>query len=356
MASIGIEFELRASVEAFRRGMARASNSVHDLKKQIREGDLGNGIKQMLGAGAIIAAFRSVVNHAQETRKAFEEMGKPIPENIRSIAQFGDAIDGLKKGAMELGVYVVGGLTQAGESAGNMIVGITNKFRAMKGKAALETDEKGDRAVAEREAELAATKARIRARNTHENLIKLNAELAAVQKKTNETGLGDIEKRNQLLGEQAALIDKVRGLLAQQKAGGPVDEASILDARTDLAKKTGEIVSSQFGMRGRHDKYLGTMEQLANADVTEGMDPAKRKAIMDARKAFQLEAQADQQGFAGKFDLSDATKSQAGRLRAGLGGFVKSDEVDKGRQEIDSSIEKLNDTLNNKALVVSKVY
>lgn len=336
--SIGIDFILRANSAGFTQGLAKANNSLKGFKHSLREGDVGMGLKRLLGAGAIIEGFRLVINHAQETRKAFEEMGKSIPDNIASLARFGDAVDGIKKTAMDAGVSVVGFLTQVGEGIGSKI----NDARRAMGEGGLNATDVGDggeRAAQEQEAKRDAALKAQKERNSRENLQKQQKTIAQQARDQEYAGLGAMQKVNMLRDEENKLLARKLELMEAVKKG-TADEAMLNDSRIALQKKTAEREAAEKTGDKRHDAFLPTVEGLAEQSASAyGNTREKAKAIMDARKVLELERVGAQQAMGGNFDLSDATFSQAGKLRAGLGGFTKSDEVSKGKDSIDAVAE-----------------
>lgn len=352
--SIGIDFILRANSAGFTQGVARANNSIKDFKKSLREGDVGHGLKQMFGAGAVIAGMRAVINHAQEARDALEGMGKSVPETTAQIAGMADALDGLKKGAMSAGTTVLGFFTDVGSKLGDTINTWLQESGLRKGidpKLGASIEREADRI----EAAANAKKKKQFEANSVDNLIKLSNDLEATRKANDTAEMGRLEKLAQLRADEQALIEK--GLKLRQSKGfnGQVDQAAVLANSIALEKKTGERAAAEKGAANMHDKYMMTTEQLSNATVTEGMDPAKRKAIMDARQAMQLEAQANQLGFAGDMSGSDLAMAKANKLRQGLSGFVKSDEVNKDKDFAAPIVDQLKE-LNGKVTKGVLVY
>lgn len=352
--SIGIDFLLRANSADFTRGLAAANNSIKKMKHSLSESG-GRKLEHVFGIAGVIEGFKLVINHAQEARKALEDMGKPVSDNIRSLAEYGDQLDNIKKGLMDVASSALGFFTKGGEGIGAMILAVTNKFREMKGKAALETDEKGDRAAKKQEDAADAARKSFEHRNSHDEMVKLADKLAAVRRKYDEEGMTAEEKKKLLIQDQNDLIvERLRLENMPVKDAAKIEENKIAQAEKafEIRKANSDI---DKGDAAKHDKYRMTLEQFSNSQIDEGMYPAKRKAIMDAREVNRLEALAAQQGYAGKLNESDLTMGRANQLRQGLAGYVKSDDVNKDKDFADA-IQKLNDTLTTKALVVTKVY
>ena len=349
-----ISFTLRANSAAFTKGVAQASNSIKGLRKELREGEVGAGIKRLLGAGAIIEGFRAVINHAQDVRNAFEEMGKPISETTDQIAKMGDSIDDLKKGAMTAGTTVLGFFTNVGSKLGQSINDLASEFFGRKqvdSKVADAAERAADKLEAERDKKLKD----FMQRNSHDELAKKDKEIADARRKYAQEGMNADEKRN-------ALLREMNTLMAQRLAleNAPTRDQSKIDENIKAQiEKAGEIRKANTDVETaegkKHDKYRPDLIQLSNAQITEGMDPAKRKAIMDARSVLQLEAQADQQGFAGNLKGSDLTMARANQLRQGLSGFVKSDEVNKDKDFTQPIVDAVN-SLKDEAKRVVLVY
>ncbi len=85
----------------------------------------------------------------------------------------------------------------------------------------------------------------------------------------------------------------------------------------------------------KRDQFLPTLHDLAGsfAHGFREIDPSK---IFKAQQVEKLEALADQQGFAGKFDAMEETQKAAAKLRVGLAGSIKSDDVDQGKALLDT--------------------
>src|SRR6478736_839516 len=90
--AIGVDFILRASSAQFTKAMAGVNNSIKDVKKSLRDFDVGNGLKQALGVGGVIAGFRMAITNAQELRSEAAKLGNEIDSGTRSVAELGDAL------------------------------------------------------------------------------------------------------------------------------------------------------------------------------------------------------------------------------------------------------------------------
>ena len=125
--SIGIDFILRANASSFKQGMASVNNSIKDVKKSMREFDVGNGLKQALGVGGIIQGFRTAITNAQELRDEADKVGKAVSQGTRSVAEFGDALGRIGTGFKNTLTEGLSFFTGLGDSARHFFQGVTQE-------------------------------------------------------------------------------------------------------------------------------------------------------------------------------------------------------------------------------------
>ena len=118
--SIGIDFILKATTEAFTAGMAKANNAIEDTKKSLK-GFGGASLVNTIGVAGVIAGFKAVLNNAQEVRDELEKMGKPVDAATASVARYADSWDEVKKALASTAVSGLGFFTQVGEGIGSLI-------------------------------------------------------------------------------------------------------------------------------------------------------------------------------------------------------------------------------------------
>lgn len=288
--SIGIDFILRASTNGFTRGLASAENSLKDLKKGLKEFNVGGGLGQLLGVGGVIQGFRATINHAQELRDALKEAGKPIDESIQRVARYGDAIDGIKGKIGELAIETISFFNKAGEGWGTLINDIRGVSREQ-----VKTAEEGE-ANAKKQQD-----AMYKMRQEQEKLIpSLEKQIAAQDKANSESSLSRFQKLNTLIKERSDLLQKIANM-----GDAPILKASKLQAQLEASKLTGRIQELQKDekkdvedfdkekleqKKKLIEKFAPTVEQLAEKNV--GGFAAKDNPVLKARQALQAEERA----------------------------------------------------------------
>lgn len=362
---IGIDFVLRMSSAAFTRGVAQANNSLERLKKSLKVGDVGNGLKQFLGAGAIIQGFRTAINNAQELRSSLEGMGRLVDETTASVARLGDSLDEAGKGFKNLLTSSLGYFTRAGEAWGGLINEIRfgaqaaniEKIAGDAGRNADRLEKKRDELLKQREQ-----------RNTPENLAKL--------RKTNEDALeknllaraSAQEKLNTLQEDQNKLVSEF-GKLMMNEDVLKNDRARIEEARAAIIAKQGEITVAKRDLEDKQksakdaqdrvndvrrqlndlkrDPFLPSLEEAASyqipieSNVITGDMLRKAEIARKAQDILGLEQQALSVGKSGDVAQAIAMQDRANQLRAGLSGSIKSSDanvaVEMGKQLDDAN-------------------
>lgn len=356
--AIGIDFVLRATTAGFTKGIAAANNSIHDLKKNLKAGDVGNGLKQLLGAGAIIQGFRTAINHAQELRDTLESMGRPIDATTTSVAHLGDSLDALKSGLLEAGTGFLGMYTRAGDMFGSII----NEFRF--GPQA-EMIEKASAEFDKAEAKRKKKKEEEDRKNVEANTPE--AKRAAQKALQDEIDKGDDRHRTEqeklvrLMAEQKKLENEAIKLRDLNDAGKlPGGQAAVIAANLALAKKDNEVADLQAKadekkvklLEAQSDAFLPSIEDLAlfqgGTNTGDAGQNLKGQKARDARAFFTLQMQSRAAYQNGDLAAALSLSQQADQARFGLLGAAKSDEVNKGKDLYDvndrslTELEKLN--------------
>lgn len=365
--SVGIDFILRASTAGFTKGLAAANNKLQDLKKTLKVGDVGNGLKQLLGAGAIIAGMRAVINHAQETRKALEDLGKPIPGSVASVARLADGFDDIKNTVISAGTAVLGFIVKIGELNGDAINLVRKSLghgQLIDPKLGAQLEKDADAMEARRNAAytknaqanspeaLKAAQAKLQAdiergddkqRSHAERILKLKEEQAKLEAEAFR--LRDMNDKKQLVGGQAQVTAAYDALTLKDEELRAATEAQKTDAdkSADLQKKLQEQKKKLKDMG--IDKYLPSLEELAMSVGARGLTDAQAEAAKKAQQSFRLEEQA---GFAaGRGDIAGALdlQSKAQAIRNGLGGFAKSSDLADPTKSLNDGIDETNKQL-----------
>lgn len=269
--AIGIDFILRASTAGFTRGIAAANNSIHDLKKSLKVGDVGNGIKQWLGAGAVIAGMRAIINHADEVRESLEKIGKPIPMSIASVARLGDGFKDLKNGVASLGVEILSIFTKLGDAAGqafnrawNGTKGTINAYIGAK------IEREADASVAASEASIAKMRA-----TGVDDVRAAEQKLADIKRKNALAAMNDAEKLAFLRKEEIALAKELRKREGAND-GSAWNQMKVDSAASDLESKRGEIAEAQ--RKANKDNQDNLMALGKAIDAQEKAKAAPRSA------------------------------------------------------------------------------
>lgn len=307
--SIGLDFILRARTAAFTSGIASANNAVKDLKKGIREFDVGGGFKQALGVGGVIAGFRLAITHAQQLRDEAKKAGKEVDRATQSVAEYGDTLGNIFDSAKSGLVSGLSFFTQLGDKARQFFQDVTEeqedaarKMVETTGKAADEAEARLKKsreenspekvAAAREKADAAEAKAMAKGTEAQKTQIDLINERATLEEKIRKAGKGTVEYQNL----RAALAENDAAIAKGAKAMD--DEAK--DKRDDLKKDEKKLI----------DKFAPTVEELAKQQTggfVEGNDPRllARRALAEEDKARALFGRGDFRG-----GLAAAKKAQ----------------------------------------------
>lgn len=123
-----VEASLDMNISGFRAGLDKANGFLETWKRNLKAGDVGNGLKGLLGAGVFIEGFRSALEHARELRKEAQETGRTLDKWTTAAARFSDVLLGAKSTGSGLLTKGVGALNLGGEKVGDFAVWLTNKL------------------------------------------------------------------------------------------------------------------------------------------------------------------------------------------------------------------------------------
>lgn len=323
--SIGLDFVLRATNASFTKAMAGVNNSIKDVKKSIRDFDVGNGLKQALGVGGIIAGFRMAINHAQDLRKSLEEAGKPVSDNIASVARYGDTLKQAADGAKMLAVNSLSFFTKAGEAWGSLI----NYARgySFEQQKINEATEKAADAQEERTAKARKdmSEAGKRADTDYGNQARKNKMDAMTPDQRQEALAIELRDVNKRMGGMVEGSDawKVERAKAEGLSGQIMDIDRQIQADTSRRMKEEDKKMADDAEKKRKEvaeKFAPSVEQLAGMEVggfAEVNDPR-----LQARKIMETERRAAMLG--GRGDISGAMKlgTEAQSMRSALEGVT----------------------------------
>ena len=325
--SIGLDFILRANSAAFTRGLAQASNSVKDLKKGLREFDVGNGIKGAFGIGGVIAGFRMAITNAMELRDAADKVGKEIDSGTRSVAEFGDALGKIGKGFKNALTDGLSFFTQLGdgmrryfqnvtkeqEDAARKMVDVTGKAAdeaEARLKKAREDNSPEKQAAAQEKLDKLNSQSQVKGTEAEKKLINLINERVALDEKLEQTGKATVAHKE----IEAAIL---KNEMDSKEAAAALDKDAL-----DKAEKKKDITIKEAKKEAKEvrDKFAPSVEQMAAMDV--GGFAAGNDRRLQARKILEKEKFAAEAG--GRGDIKGAlrmgTKAQA--MRANLEGVT----------------------------------
>jgi hypothetical protein len=309
--NVGVDFILRASSAQFTKAMASANNSIKDLKKGLKEFDVGNGLKQALGVGGVIAGFRAVISHARDVRDEFEKMGKPVDSATRSVAEFGDAIVSVSKFAEDTGVKVLSIFTKVGDGIRQIVQNTSQAEEDALRKMVTETGKAAD----EQEKKLKASKEA----NSPEKQQAAQEKLDKAKRESAAKGTDDEKKLVNLLNEQVELREKMQKVGAATVEHKELEtkliesEAAARDLNQKMADKQGqkelrlaeqqdkEYAEKQKDIR---EKFAPSVEQLGQMDVGTGVSQNDPRLV--ARRILEKEKFAAEAGSRG--DIAGAMK------------------------------------------------
>jgi hypothetical protein len=313
---IDLSFVLRANTAAFTRGLAFANNSIKDVKKSLREFDVGNGLKQALGVGGVIAGFRAAITNARELRDEADKLGKTIDDGTRSVAELGDAIGRIGEGFKESLTDGLSFFTRIGDKARHFFQNVTADQEAAARKMVANTA----KAAEEAEKRLKVS----REANSPEKQAEAEAKLERTRQQSQVRGTDAQKKLVNLINEgadlegQLAKLGKDTVAYKETQAALLKNEMSIKEASKDVDKESVEIQKKKKDdfQKNIADKYAPSVEQLAEMQTggfTEANDPR-----LIAKKILQKEGFAAEAGSRG--DIKGALKfgAEAQSMRKSL--------------------------------------
>lgn len=326
MSSVGIQFIFRASVSAFTKGVASASNSINGLKQSLKSlgaGDLIRGAGFGALVGGIARGMSSAADEAKRLSAELSEQGKIIPENVAALARYGDTMAKLKSISFDVFGSIAGYMEKVGLGVGELIYGTEALADAQKKMA---------------EEAAAAAKAMAQA-----ELEKAQSERQGFERDQAFAGGTNTDKANILLKEQVELLKKrdetVAGTAARERAELAiaknrtelrkidVAEAKDLAAAEEQQKRAAEAKAAEEKRveRERLNKVALTVEELAAQETggfVAGDDPRLR-----ARQTLQLEERARMLGQRGDIKGALDLQSKADQMRAGLENATATSQV-----------------------------
>jgi hypothetical protein len=239
------------------------------------------------------------IKAAQETRNEFERMGKPIDDDTARLANFGDALESLKKGAVSSVGFIVAQLNHAGEAFGTLI----NRIRGISAAEEKLNETTGRDAVKAEEALAAARK-----KNSPEKIAAAEKELAKVRRDDALAGMDARQKEATLLKEienlQKTIDGTIVGTLPHIEAELEMEKLKkeLLQDEVKIGTEEAHLVNEYSGLKA---KLLKMKEEELPLDVQKAHLEAD---ILDLQRETAKEGEKDINGVKIAIELRDKEK------------------------------------------------
>lgn len=324
--SIGVDFIFRANSGAFTKAVASVNNSMKDLKKSFREFDVGNGLKQALGVGGIIAGFRAAITNAQELRDEARKLGREIDDGTRSVAEYGDALEGIWKGfknGLTAGLsfftrmgdgmrHFFQSVTQEQEDAARKMVDVTGKAAdeaEARLKKAREDNSPEKQAAAQEKLDKITAASQAKGTDHEKKLVNLINERNALEEKLSKTGKATVaykEIQAQILQNEMDTKEAV-GALDEDRNKKAMKELKLAEeSDRQLQKKQDDI----------REKFAPSVEQLA--EMNAGGFASEKDPRIIAKRILEKEKFAAEAGNRGDLKAAMQLGTEAQSMREGL--------------------------------------
>lgn len=345
----GIKVLFGGDTSQLRSSLNEANGLVNSFSKEAKKAgvDLGKGF----GFGILIYQakefFTQVINDAQKTRDAFEEMGKPIPSSIASVAKLGDALDSVKKSAIEIGTSFLSFFTKAGEGWGmliNRIRGVSaeqeklyesisraaDKEEEQRDKAAQQAEQKRKQREDEAERNRAAAKRAEEKRldDAYSELEKLgNAEKQYAQKSKDFAHEKLSLQDKVIAGEKdvAALSEKILGYTKQDTLTTN-DKLKLTELQNEKLEAEKQLYADRQDLA---EKTKLTEEQIIKALV------AQKNAIVSI-KGIRGGNQFNEANDESLAEIARRNRNQARLIKGGLGGYGIGQDLEAARLDAEA--------------------
>lgn len=270
MSAIGIDFILRANTTGFTQGLAKANNSITDLKHEIAH--MGGGrLAHTIGIAGVVEGFRLTLEHAQKTREELEKLGRPVDEATRSVARYADAWDGIKKTVGDATVQVLSFFTKSGEGWGMLI----NRMRGVSAEQE-KIAESAKKGADQQEKNLADLRARQAERGK-----TIDKDISDQDRKNTMDAMTKEERRNKLLDERTKIYDQIDHMV-----DGIAKKEKILEA-AKLTNEIGALGRDIFGdaqqkkKKDEDEEAKRTHEDMEDIAAADRMEKDRRREVQE---------------------------------------------------------------------------
>lgn len=272
------------------------------LKKGFK--DMGVSL-QGAGIGIVFAELvslgREAINNAQKQRVEYEAMRKPLDANTRSLANFGDALDGLKGVASKSVGFVVSGFTLLGDTVGSIV----NRMRGI--------SEAQENIAAQSERDAKAQQAKLEKLKQEqfdtEKVAAARKELAEAQQAAALENIGTAEKLRVLELERVRLVGQIANSAADSVNHAKF-EKELVQTQVALRKAQLDLVKEQAEAELAH---LKNAAPLAVTTLEKTLGLKKEEAVLSAELTRLEKDSADYKAVQAKLDANAVAQEQLRR-------------------------------------------
>jgi hypothetical protein len=292
-----VQAYLGMDVSAFSAGLTKVNGMLAAFKRGAKVGGL-RGFGGLLGAGAIVQGFRSILQAAQDARTEAKALGMEVSTGVASVAAYADRWDMIKENIQEAGIAALSFFTTAGRAIGKKL-GTGSSDEEVGAIQQNKEDQK------QREIDLKNNRAR------------LDREMAATDKSLSDARranrlaeMSDAERMNALTQEQYELFVEIGrltpGSLAAKKAALALEqkfaEVRELNAKMDKKEQT-----DPSAMKGNRTAFGMSVEEVASRRGPGRRSERERLAA----EVMQLQERGRSAEAGGRFSLAKSFRDRA---------------------------------------------
>lgn len=257
-------------ISAFRSGLDKASGRLETFKRTLKTGDIAGGLKQALGAGALIQGFRQILESAQEARDKARELGAAIDPYTAAAAAYADQWDRIKESIAGAAVKGLGFFASIGNRIGQAMgtASSPEEFAA---------PDAAQRQQAKTDADLAANKLRL-----GEKLKAALKENEASYQRVLQSEMTSEQKYQDLLKRRTAEIEKIKklspGSIAHTETATGINNLTLQINELEKAAIKDNQASFEKAMESKMtatEKYLALVKTIGTETAKLNALPAK---------------------------------------------------------------------------------
>jgi hypothetical protein len=290
----GIKAVFGADTGQLKADLVKAQGSLKEFKNTA-EG-MGLDLRKLALSTIFIGighAITQVIDNAQKMRDEFEKMGKPLDASVKRVAEFGDAIDGMKKAVVSASIEAVSFINLAGEGWGSFI----NRLKGVSlesEKASVGIAKAADKAVASIEAAAAAMPERMRKANealdksqaalfdatakNYDKLMRYEQEYAQAMQLRNSFGEGSVAWTEAAVKANEAGLKVVKQRAEYEKEIAANVEKELKDFYGSIDAKK-EVVAAASAQLQVEEAITNEIENQVDAEKDLGREKANTAGI-----------------------------------------------------------------------------